>query len=144
MVKRQMTRLIIPALVALLVSGPAWADDDDAVLLHCSGLQVLSEPTVNPRETTHKNFLIARDKSWIDWVGKKRERTEVFTPFGRNPLGTDKHFLWGYTFGDSGPQKRKIKILFDPLRMTLTRHIPGVVIKVLECFPIKSPFKFWA
>ena len=95
-----MTRLIIPALVALLVSGPAWADDDDAVLLHCSGLQVLSEPTVNPRETTHKNFLIARDGSWIDWVGKKGrelrflhrpveirwERISIFC--GVTPLGT--------------------------------------------------------
>ena len=70
-----MTRLIIPALVALLVSGPAWGAEDDAVLLHCSGQVVTEGKTINRTDT----FLIAQDGSWINHSGSFRiERTRSF------------------------------------------------------------------
>ncbi len=35
-----MTRLIIPALVALLVSGPAWAEEEDPISGHRTAAEV--------------------------------------------------------------------------------------------------------
>jgi len=60
-------RPIIPALVALLVSGPAWAAEDDAILLHCGGLHL--DPVKKFRHGSSKNILIARDGSWISYGG---------------------------------------------------------------------------
>ena len=117
-------RIVLGALVGMLVSWPVLAAED-SVLLHCAGMLT----TVNKeRHGFAENVEIARDGSWIMWVGKKRSRTGEF------PRGS-----WDYEFKDH--LKKDESIIFSPTGMTLTYLGDGTT-RILACFPIESPFKF--
>ena len=127
-IRRQMTRFIIPALVALLVSGPAWAADDDAVFLHCSGKYI--EGTVEP---STKNIMIARDGSWIDFYDKiSRTKTTASR--------------WMYDEGAVEGKLIRMFISFDfeNLGIIATYNTKGSPSGLFtgSCIPIKNPLKF--
>ena len=120
---------IIPALVALLVSGPAWADDDDAVLLTCTGNYI--------EKATTENITIARDGSWIDF-GSKITRTKN--------MGD----VWIYKEeADGNRDIMKMNIYFNPDTLGITAiYNPsrsqgrGPSIFRGGCSPIKNPLKY--
>jgi hypothetical protein len=65
-----MKRIILVALVGVLVSGTALAANDDAIHLHCSGLQInyiysKEPPYLENHIAIFKNFKIALDGSWL-------------------------------------------------------------------------------
>ena len=129
-----MTRLIIPALVALLVSGPVWAAEDDAVLLHCSGW---IEDAKKVRHGIARNVQIARDGSWIIWreekIGRYKEQSSL-------QLFELQHREWAYVFWNS-ITKGEERIYFKPDKMRML-HIGKGFSELVACLPIENPFKF--
>ena len=123
-IRRQMTRLIIPALVALLVSGPAKADD--SVLLTCTGSYLESDTT-----PMTKNVIIAKDGSWIDYDGKIL-RTNIRA--GR----------WTYEEEDRKKDliKTRVSIDSDTLEIEAIYKIKDRSPSIFMggCSPIKNPF----
>ena len=115
-------RIILGALVGMLVSWPVLAADD-GVLLHCAGFL---ENVQKERHGFAENVRIARDGSWIMWVGEKRSRTR------EHPNGSS----WDYEFS-----YRNEDIIFGPTDMSLV-HIGEKTVRSYACFPIENPFKF--
>ena len=117
-------RIILGVLFWMLVSWPVLAAED-SVLLHCDGW---IENVRKERHGIANNVQIARDGSWIMWVGKKRNRTEEQPNGGR----------WIYRF--KGIANRDEDIFFDPRDMSLN-NVSKKSIRFYACFPIESPFK---
>ena len=131
-----MTRFIIPALVALLVSGPVWAAKEDGVILHCSGW---SKDEQNRVSSITENHFIALDGSWIEFNSQRIKRTEI--------QESGKVVNWIYEYSSEG---FSLFIRFDARRMKIFANdkflrSSGItwskVIK-LDCFPIENPLKF--
>ena len=118
-------RIILGALVGMLVSWPVLAAED-SVVLHCDGW---IENVRKERHGIADNVQIARDGSWIMWVGKKRNRT------GERP----NEGSWYYEF--KGLLNRDEEISFSPTNMFLA-YFGDKTTKFYACFPIESPFKF--
>ena len=116
-------RIILGALVGMLASWPVLAADD-SVLLHCDGW---IENVRKERHGIADNVQIARDGSWIMWVGRKRSRT------GEQPKGGE----WNYRF--KGLLKKDEDIRFDPTDMSLIYSGDNVA-RLYACFPIENPF----
>jgi len=127
-----MKRIILAALVGVLVSGPAWGADDDAVLLHCDGW---IENVRKERHGIADNVQIARDGSWIMWAGEEYSWSEKFSTKD----------AWSYRFKSIGTDEI---INFSPSVMSLSATGMGSYagegsnFSLYACFPIESPFKF--
>ena len=129
-----MTRLIIPALVALLVSGPAWAAEDDAILLHCSGSILVHKNWYGAAN----NIKIEREGKWIIWNVKKNPRT--FATKRRKTVQGGVHPpMWTYEFQNKIGEKESIH--FNPNNLWLAFTSENVT-KFFACFPIKNPLKY--
>jgi hypothetical protein len=126
-----MTRILAAALVALVVSGPAWADD--AVLLHCSGtLLKYFEGNVIRKEPAIRNVRMAKDGSWMEFDSSKMDR--ILTESGS----------WFYIT----EPPRKTDPVLDINFSYGTLFISAVYLKGIKfisrieaaCIPIKNPF----
>jgi hypothetical protein len=126
-----MKRAFVAALVALVVSGPAWGKDkavaDDAkVLLHCNGWL---QNTTGERHGTSQNMWISKTGSWIEYQGKRVKRF-------------NKHGKWFYK--TKGLLGDTVTINFDPDNMTqrvLTYSDQSGTSANYSCVPIsKNPF----
>ena len=122
-----MKRIILAALVGVVVSGPVWAAEDDAVLLHCSGY--IKKDSISQDHGGSRNIKIGRDGSWIIWTSDKITRTRV----GRGS------FRWIYEYRNLLSEEERIE--FAPSEMVLI-HFGGKNIMNLSCFPIENPLKF--
>jgi len=122
------TRLIIPVLVALLVSGPAWAKIDEEVLLRC----VAETTTGNyPKRI---NVPIARDGSWIFLHQTKIRRKELPTPGA---------WLFEEHDGDIG-FKYTVLLTYRTLEILIVLREDGKTVASFRgvFHPIKNPLKF--
>ncbi len=115
-------RIILGALVGMLVSWPVLAAED-SVLLHCAGW---IENVKKERHGIANNVQIARDGSWIMWVGEKRRRTQV----------QQKGTRWIYRF--KGLLKKDVDIFFEPTDMSILRTEEDSI-ALYACFPIENP-----
>ncbi len=129
-----MKRIILAALVGVLVSGPVWAAEDDAVLLHCSG-SIKQEKKV--RHGVARNVQIARDGSWIIWreekIGRHKEQSSL-------QLFELQHRKWVYVFLNR-ITKEEERIYFKPDKMRML-HVGKDFSEFLACFLIENPLKF--
>ena len=131
-----MKRIILVALVGVLVSWPATAAEDDAVLLHCNGVGFGGKNNAGKEHPiSNKNVVIARDGNWINWLvaGKipRTEKTEV---------------AWTYEYVGSRP-KRTIRIDFLSKKMEMLVYdkyeaTGESFVYTYACFPIENPLKF--
>jgi len=120
--------IIVAALVGVLVSGPVWADEKDAILLTCSGkyVQGKSAPIT-------KNITIARDGSWIDFGGKL-ERSQ------------SKGGVWYYDDKSrkQSPLTMEVSILYETLSIIAIYKVKDMspASFIGGCSPIINPLKF--
>jgi hypothetical protein len=123
-----MKRLLLAALLAMTVS-PALAAED-SVLLHCAGGTIPADGV-----TFHKNFLLAKDGSWIKWGPKRWARD----------LNYNDHFRYAFSVSImSDTMDVEIKLLADDLSLSLHRTFQETGRRMdsqhLSCFPTTSPF----
>jgi hypothetical protein len=127
-----MTRILAAAFVALVVSGPAWGEDD-AILLHCAGNYIGKDGVVKSQGVY--NILIARDGSWIEH--------HSFS-FGRADRSVSRPRHWVYRPNRQLPGIERI-IYFKRrlLTISLEHKYEGEDMYSFEasCVPIENPFE---
>jgi hypothetical protein len=142
---------IITALVALLFSGPVWADKHDSVLLHCSGTyeQKITK-SIKPRS---RNITIAKDGSWI---GSHLRIPRTYKNKG-NWFFSDKKIIEAINKKIRKGEKvgnltveigifSEASIHYETLDLSIEYSgIEGIIQPSIfegACFPIKNPLKF--
>ena len=131
-----MKRIILAALVGVLVSWPATAAEDDAVLLHCNGVGFGGKNNAGKEQPiSNKNVVIARDGNWINWgVAGKIPRTEK------------TEGAWTYEYvGSRSKRSIRIDFLYKKMEMLVFDTLGAIgerIVYTYACFPIENRLKF--
>ena len=130
-----MKRILIVAIICG-VTSPVFAEVE-IVQLFCSGFRSIGSVTDNTRNyfPTPAGVKIAIDGSWLEW----RNNSEIYK-LERKPHPYRKSWakdLWLY---NEGYNKEPGYIAFNRHDMKLNVIMEGNG-KMLNCFPLKNPFK---